>query len=74
MCGCAESLGLLTQPVEAELESDRAELAAWMAELRRVGLLGDDEDDPETDRSRALPVSGPNAVAAAGGGAARRGG
>ena len=42
-----ESLGLLTQPVEAELESDRAELQAWMAELRRVGLLGDGEDDPE---------------------------
>jgi 4-alpha-glucanotransferase len=37
----------LTQPVEAELESDRAELQAWMAELRRVGLLGDREDDPE---------------------------
>jgi 4-alpha-glucanotransferase len=42
-----ESLGLLTRPVEAELKSDRAELAAWMAELRRVGLLGDSEDDPE---------------------------
>src|SRR5277367_3172599 len=42
-----ESLGLLTRPVEAELESDRAELAAWRAELRRVGLLGDHEDDPE---------------------------
>jgi 4-alpha-glucanotransferase len=42
-----ESLGLLTRPVEAELASDRAELAAWMAELRRVGLLGDREDDPE---------------------------
>jgi 4-alpha-glucanotransferase len=42
-----ESLGLLTRPVEAELESDRAELAAWMAELRRVGLLADGEDDRE---------------------------
>jgi 4-alpha-glucanotransferase len=42
-----ESLGLLTQPVEAELASDRAEQAAWMAELRRVGLLGDHGDDPE---------------------------
>ncbi|OBF56169.1 4-alpha-glucanotransferase [Mycobacterium sp. 852002-50816_SCH5313054-b] len=42
-----ESLGLLTRPVEAELESDRAEQAAWMAELRRVGLLGAGEDDPE---------------------------
>ena len=43
-----ESLGLLTRPVEAELESDRADLAAWMAEVRRVGLLADGEDDPET--------------------------
>jgi 4-alpha-glucanotransferase len=42
-----QSLGLLTRPVEAELESDRIELAAWLAELRRVGLLGDNEDDPE---------------------------
>jgi 4-alpha-glucanotransferase len=42
-----ESLGLLTRAVEAELESDRAELAAWMTELRRVGLLGAGPDDPE---------------------------
>jgi 4-alpha-glucanotransferase len=42
-----ESLGLLTRPVEEELESDRAELAAWMTELRRVGLLADGEQDPE---------------------------
>jgi 4-alpha-glucanotransferase len=42
-----ESLGLLTRSVEDELAADRAELAAWLAELRRVGLLGDDEDDPE---------------------------
>jgi 4-alpha-glucanotransferase len=43
-----ESLGLLTRPVRDELESDRAELAGWMAELRRVGLLEEGrEDDPE---------------------------
>lgn len=42
-----DSLGLLTRPVAEELESDRAELAAWLAELRRVGLLDDGEDDPE---------------------------
>ncbi len=42
-----ESLGLLTRPVEIELESDRAELAGWMAELRRVGLLDDGEDAPD---------------------------
>lgn len=42
-----DELGLLTRPVAEELEADRAELAAWLAELRRVGDLGDDEDDPE---------------------------
>lgn len=42
-----DSLGLLTRPVAEELESDRAELAGWLAELRRVGLLDDGEDDPE---------------------------
>jgi 4-alpha-glucanotransferase len=42
-----ESLGLLTRPHADELESDRTELAAWKAELRRVGLLGAGEDDPE---------------------------
>jgi 4-alpha-glucanotransferase len=44
-----ESLGLLTRPVEAELESDRAELAAWLAELRRVGLLGENDSEHEQD-------------------------
>jgi 4-alpha-glucanotransferase len=45
-----ESLGLLTRPARDELESSRAELAAWLAELRRVGLLGDGDtpvQDPE---------------------------
>ncbi|OBJ18417.1 4-alpha-glucanotransferase [Mycobacterium colombiense] len=42
-----DSLGLLTRPFEEELESDRTELAAWMAELCRVGLLEDGEEDPE---------------------------
>ncbi|OBH80825.1 4-alpha-glucanotransferase [Mycobacterium scrofulaceum] len=42
-----ESLGLLTRPAEEELAADRAELAAWLAELRRVGLL-DDADDEES--------------------------
>lgn len=42
-----DSLGLLTRPVADELESDRTELAAWMAELRRVGLLEEGEEDPE---------------------------
>lgn len=42
-----ESLGLLTRPAAAELEASRAELAAWQAELRRVGLLAEGEADPE---------------------------
>jgi 4-alpha-glucanotransferase len=37
-----EKLGLLTRPASDELASDKAWQAAWMAELRRVGLLGDD--------------------------------
>lgn len=40
-----DSLGLLTRPAPDELESDRAELAAWLAELRRVGLLDGNDDD-----------------------------
>ncbi|OBF79503.1 4-alpha-glucanotransferase [Mycobacterium sp. 852002-51163_SCH5372311] len=39
-----DSLGLLTRPVDEELQSDRGELAAWMAELRRVGLLAQDAE------------------------------
>ncbi|RAU95443.1 4-alpha-glucanotransferase [Mycobacterium colombiense] len=42
-----DSLRLLTRPVEEELKADRTELAAWLAELRRVGLLEDGDDDPE---------------------------
>lgn len=42
-----DSLGLLTRSAAEELESDRADLAAWLTELRRVGLLEDGEDDPE---------------------------
>ena len=39
-----QQLGLLTRPVDEELADDRAEQAAWLDELRRVGLLGDDAD------------------------------
>ena len=42
-----EKLGLLTRPADEELASDRAQQAAWLAELRRVGLLG---DDPTVDQ------------------------
>jgi 4-alpha-glucanotransferase len=44
-----ESLGLLTRPVEEELAAAQTERAAWIAELRRVGLLsqqGDVENNP----------------------------
>jgi 4-alpha-glucanotransferase len=37
-----ERLGLLTRPADEEMAADRAEQAAWLAELRRVGLLADD--------------------------------
>ncbi|SBS73253.1 4-alpha-glucanotransferase [uncultured Mycobacterium sp.] len=40
-------LGLLTRPAEDELADDRAEQAAWMAELRRAGLLGADADEED---------------------------
>lgn len=43
-----EELGLLTRPAEDELADDRAQQAAWRAELRRVGLLEEDADVAET--------------------------
>ncbi|MCG5433170.1 4-alpha-glucanotransferase [Mycobacterium sp. MYCO198283] len=42
-----DSLGLLTKPVDEELAGDRAQQQAWLAELRRVGLL--EGDDPDVD-------------------------
>lgn len=43
-----ETLGLLTRTMDCEVEADRAGRAAWIAELRRVGLLDDAaEADPE---------------------------
>jgi 4-alpha-glucanotransferase len=45
-----DELGLLTRPAAEELAGDRAAQAAWLAELRRVGLLPDDGDEePDTD-------------------------
>ena len=41
-------LGLLTRSAQEELADDRAAQDAWMAELRRVGLLGDDADQEAT--------------------------
>jgi len=34
-----DELGLLTRPAEEEMADDRSVLEAWLAELRRVGLL-----------------------------------
>lgn len=41
------ALGLLARPVDDELADDRTEQEAWMAELRRVGLLGADADEQD---------------------------
>jgi 4-alpha-glucanotransferase len=43
-----DSLGLLTRPVEDELAAAKTERAAWMAELRRVGLLAKHADVEQT--------------------------
>ena len=40
-----DELGLLTRSAAEELAQDRAHQDAWMAELRRVGLLAEDEVD-----------------------------
>ena len=67
-----EELGLLTRPVDEELADDRAEQAAWVDELRRVGLLGE-RRRRRRDRAGAVPVPRPHPVAAAGPFAGRRG-
>jgi 4-alpha-glucanotransferase len=69
-----EELNLLTRPADEELASDKAEQAAWLAELRRVGLLHDG-DEPSTEEivlalyeylgrtpSRLLALALPDAV------------
>jgi 4-alpha-glucanotransferase len=43
-----DSLGLLTRPLEDELGAAKNERAAWMAELRRVGLLAKHADVEQT--------------------------
>src|SRR5271165_767074 len=43
-----DSLGLLTRPVEEELAAAETEQAAWIAELRRVGLLAKHADIEHT--------------------------
>ena len=44
-----EELGLLTRPAAEELASDQEQQAAWLAELRRVGLLGEDLNSTAVD-------------------------
>ena len=41
-----DELGLLTRPAEEEMADDRAVQAAWLAELRRVGLLSGTGEEP----------------------------
>ncbi|WIM88926.1 4-alpha-glucanotransferase [Candidatus Mycobacterium wuenschmannii] len=43
-----DSLGLLTRSVDQELAAAEAERAAWLAELRRVGLLSKHADEEQT--------------------------
>jgi 4-alpha-glucanotransferase len=67
-----EALGLLTRPAEEELAHDRAEQAAWLAELRRLGLIGEEPDVDEIIRglyaylgrtpSKLLALALPDAV------------
>ncbi|MFA5707009.1 4-alpha-glucanotransferase [Mycolicibacterium sp.] len=40
-------LGLLTRSAEQETAEDRRQQQAWLAELRRVGLLSTDQAEPE---------------------------
>jgi 4-alpha-glucanotransferase len=42
-----ERLGLLTRSADEELAGDQDQQAAWLGELRRVGLLGDEVADVE---------------------------
>ena len=44
-----DSLGLLTRPVAVEQAEDDREQEAWLAELRRVGLLEQD-GEPDTEQ------------------------
>jgi 4-alpha-glucanotransferase len=67
-----DQLGLLTRPLDEEIEADSAEREAWLSELRGRGLLGDDPSVEETVRAlhayltltpaRLLNVALPDAV------------
>lgn len=49
-----DELGLLTRPAAEELADDRAAQAAWLAELRRVGLLADPDNGEEPDSDAVI--------------------
>ena len=51
-----DSLGLLTRPVEEELADDRAEMAAWLEELLRVGLLSDRDTEQADEEDVVLAL------------------
>ncbi|MGW0160918.1 4-alpha-glucanotransferase [Mycobacterium sp. NPDC003323] len=67
-----ESLGLLTRSVDEEIADDRTEQQAWLAELRRLDLVGADPDVDEMVRglhaflgrtpSKLLALALPDAV------------
>ncbi|MEH3128901.1 MAG: 4-alpha-glucanotransferase [Mycolicibacterium neoaurum] len=67
-----ESLGLLTRPVEEEIADDRVDQQAWLDELRRLGLVGEQPDIDEIVRglhaflgrtpSKLLALALPDAV------------
>lgn len=46
-----DSLGLLTRPAEEEMADDEAEKAAWLDELRRVGLLPPEGEPVSTEET-----------------------
>ncbi len=52
-----DELGLLTRGADQELADDRAAQDAWMAELRRVGLLGADTGNDDTGNDEEMVIA-----------------
>lgn len=55
-----EQLGLLTRPAEVELAEDSAAQEAWLAELRRVGLLPDTPEASGADEHTGAAPGAPS--------------
>jgi 4-alpha-glucanotransferase len=51
-----DSLGLLTRSVDEELAAAQTERAAWLAELRRVGLLSEEADPQKNSEQIVLAL------------------